>query len=266
MRPFQMKNLRLGRIGILGGSALMLGLTGCAGFWDEVTSNNRDLHGYFVKPDPMVVLRDSNDAYKRSQALSSLKEPLSNGGTREDQEAYVKILTVAATTDRELLCRLGAIRALGAYKDPRAARALEEAYQQRLPFSPEFNTIIRQQALASLEKSGDAESRHLLIRVARQPGGAVEASLIDQQQTLDERLTALRALARFKHADAIETLLYVMETEKDVALKRRAHESLQSATGRNLPPDAKAWRDMMANPASVAQQPSFIERVSGLKK
>jgi hypothetical protein len=261
----QQKSIRLGAVGLLVGVFLIVGMSGCAGLWDEITSNNRDLHGYFFKPDPLVIIRDSNDGAKRGQALATLKEPLQNGGNQADQEVYIKILTVAATSDREPLCRLGAIRALAGYKDPRAARALEDVYQQRLPFGPDFNTVIRQQALASLEKTGDPDSRHLLIRVARQPGGAVEASQIDRQQTLDERLTAIRALAKYKQADAIETLVYLMETEKDVAIKGRAHESLQTATGKNLPADARAWRELMANPASLAQEPNLIQRVMGTK-
>jgi hypothetical protein len=265
VKRFQIRPIRLWSITLVGGCALVMGLSGCAGLWDEITSNNRDLHGYFFKPDPLTIIRDSNDGAKRGLALATLKEPLQSGGSQPDQEAFIKILTTAATMDKEPLCRLGAIRALGGYKDPRAARALEQVHQQPLPFGPDTNTVIRQQALVSLEQTGNPESRHLLIRVARQPGGAVDATQPDRQQTLDERLTALRALSRFKQADVIETLVYVLETEKDVALKTRAHESLQTATGRHLPPEPQAWRDFMANPNSVAQEPSFIQRVTGFK-
>ncbi|MBI3411002.1 MAG: HEAT repeat domain-containing protein [Planctomycetes bacterium] len=249
--------------GLLGSAALFLGLSGCAGLWDEITSNNRDLKGYFFKPDPLQVIRESNDGAKRGDALSSLREPLQNGGTQKDQDAYINILTAAATVDREPLCRLGAIHALSAFKDPRAAQVLEEAYTRRLSFGPELNGIIRQQTLEAIGKIGNPDSRHLLIRVARQPSGAVDASLIDQQQTQDERLTAIRALSRYKQADAIETLVYIMETERDLAYKDRTVESLRIATGKNLPPDPKAWRDLMAGGGNVAPEPNFIQRVVG---
>lgn len=257
------RSIRWRGCGLLRSAALCMGLSGCAGLWDELTSNNRDLKGYFFKADPLVIIKESNDGAKRGEALASLKEPLQNGGTQKDQDAYIKILTVAVTVDREPLCRLGAVRALSDFKDSRAAQALEEAYTQRLAFGPELNGIIRQQTLEAIGKIGNPESRHLLIRVARQPSGAVDASLIDQQQTQDERLTAIRALSRYKQADAIETLVYIMETERDLAYKDRTVDSLRTATGRNLPPDPKAWRDLMAGGGNVAPEPNFVQRVVG---
>lgn len=240
----------------------LLGACGCAGFWDDVTSRNFHVHDLWTREEPLVVLRDSSDGGKRSKALAALVEPNAHNGKPEEQELYVKILTKAATEDRDPLCRLGAIRALGTYKDPRAARVLEDVYQQRLPFNSELNTVIRQQALASLVLTGNPESRRLLVRVARSPSGPVDSSLTDRQQTQDERLTAIRGLAKFSQYDSIEALVYVMETEKNVALHDRAHESLKAATGKNLPDDAKAWRGLMQNPqAAVPQEPSALERV-----
>jgi hypothetical protein len=241
--------------------ALLLGLCGCASFWDEVTSRNFRMKDLWTKEEPLIVLRDSSDGYKRSQALAKLLEPAQNGGNKEEQEVYIKILTKAAAEDRDPLCRLGAIRALGTYKDPRAARVLEDVYQQRLPFTPEHNTVIRQQALTAIVETGNPDSRSLLIRVARSPGGSVESSLTDRQQTQDERLTAIRGLAKYRQYDSIETLVYIMEKEKDVALHDRAFESLKVATGKKLPDDAKAWRDMMQNPQLAQQEPNILERV-----
>src|SRR5437660_4147494 len=94
-------------------------------------SHERDwsyIHG-FGKPHPLTVVRDSPDGARRAQALCELKEPLQNGGNAQDQEAYLKVLDVTATTDIEPLCRLSAIRTLGKFHDPRAARILEEVYQ-----------------------------------------------------------------------------------------------------------------------------------------
>jgi HEAT repeat protein len=251
----------------LGGVAMLtLGLTGCASFWDEVTSRDFHVKNLWDRPDPMTVLRDSSDGAKRGQALAALEEPLQNGGTPQDQEVYLKILRAAATEDREPLCRLGAVRALATYRDPRAVKILEDVYLQRLPFTTELNTVVRQQALASLEQqSANPEARHLLIRVARQPGPAGNVSSVDRQQTVDERLTAVRALGRFKQPDAAEALIYVLETEKDVALRHRAHQSLQEATGKSLPPDAQEWRNALATPRPSGG-PNVIQRVLGWKK
>ena len=241
---------------------MLLNVCGCANFWDEVTSHNFHMKDLFTKEEPLIVLRDSNDGYKRGKALAKLVEPAQHGGNREEQELYIKILTKAAGDDHDPLCRLGAIQALGTYKDPRAARCLEGVYQQRLPFTPELNTVIRQQALTSVVQTGNPDSRSLLVRVARSPNGTVDSSLTDRQQTQDERLTAIRGLAKYSQVDSIETLVYVMETEKDVALHNRAHESLKVATGKNLPDDAKVWRNLMQNPQMAHRpEPNFIERV-----
>jgi HEAT repeat protein len=247
-------------------AVLLLSTCGCTGFWDTVTSRNFHVKDLYSHEEPLVVLRDSSDGHKRSQALCRLEEPNQHRGKAEDQELYLKILTKAATEERDPLCRLGAIRALGGYKDPRAARVLEDVYQQRLPFTPELNTVLRQQALASVVQTGNPDSRSLLIRVARSPGGAVDSSLVDRQQTQDERLTAIRGLAKYKQPDAIETLVHILETEKDVALHDRAHESLKIATGKNLPDDGKAWRQLVQNPQLAQEEPNALQRVMFWKK
>ena len=167
------------------------------------------------KPHPLVVLRDNPDGVRRAQALSELKEPLRNGGDAKDQEGYLKILGTAAKDDREPICRLTAIRSLGKFHDPRAARALEEVYQQqKLPFTAENNSLIRKEALVALETMNDDEARHLLIRVARQPGPATESSLSDRQQTQDEKIVAIRALGKYKQPECADALAYVLKTEQ----------------------------------------------------
>ncbi|HMF17437.1 MAG TPA: HEAT repeat domain-containing protein [Gemmataceae bacterium] len=232
---------------------------GCVGFWDEVTSHNRDLKGYFIKQDPMVVIRDSPDGAKRGRAMASLKEPLTNGGNQEQEEIYFKILKTGALQDKDPLIRLGAVKALGNCKNPRAVAILEDVIQQQLPFPAEMNTVIRQQALTSLEGTEQPEARNWLIKVARQPNAT--GAYVDQQQILDERLTAIRGLSKFKQSDSVYTLLYVLETEKDVALRDRANQSLEAATGKHLPPDAKLWAEVLNNPKSdLGKPPNPIER------
>jgi HEAT repeat protein len=177
---------------------------------------------------------------------------------------YLELLGKAAKDDREPMCRLGAIQALGNFKDPRAARILEDAYQQpKLPFTQEFNAMIRQQALRSLDKMAEPESRHLLVRVARQPAPARDASFTDRQQTQDEKVIAIRALGKYRQTECLETLVYILETEKDIALRDRARQSLQDATGKNLPADPLAWRGALTGQPIAAQEPTLIERVTG---
>src|SRR5205814_6008539 len=95
--------------------ALLLGACGCAPFWDEVTSREFEFKSLWSKPpEPLVVLRDSTDNQRKAEALARLQEPLSHGGTREQHEVFLQILTRAALNEdkgqfepmsRDPLCR-----------------------------------------------------------------------------------------------------------------------------------------------------------------
>lgn len=246
---------------------LLFAASGCANFWEDVTSRDFKMSDLWKKsPDPVEVITKSSDGARRAKAFAALREPLEHGGSAGQQEQYLQLLTTAAREDREPLCRLAAIRALGGYRDPRAVRTLEDVYQQsRLPFTQDFNSMIRQQALASLERNGDEETRHLLVRVARQPGPSKEASLTDRQQTQDEKLIAIRALGKYRQQECIATLAHIYKSEKDIALRDRAHDSLELATGRKLPDDPDAITAELLTPAT-ADERNFIERVTGFMK
>jgi hypothetical protein len=264
---------RTARRGQLLAAGLLCGLCGCATFWEEITSRERDMSYVWRQPDPLVTLRDSTDNHRKAQAIMQLKEPMQHGGTREQQELYLAILMRAAQneqrgqyepTSRDPLCRLAAIRMLGEYKDPRALQVLEKAYFEPQPFTPDMNGMIRQQALASLEKNGNPDVRHILIRAARQPGAGPASSLAERQQILDEKLAAAKALGRYPQYDSIDTLVHILETEKDVALRDCAHQSLKIATNKDLPEDGKAWRDLLTRGEVQPQaQTGMLDRVVG---
>jgi len=245
---------------------LASGLAGCNSI---DTPRAFQVNRWFKNEDPLVILRDSTDGNRRAEALAALTEPASNGGNAEQQEVYIKILTSAAMKDSEPLCRLRAITTLGRYKDRRAVQCLEEVCQQSPKFNAEMNSRIRQQALASLMETGDPAARRMLLVVARGADSPLESSLTDRQQTLDERFAAIRGLGKFKQYDAIETLVHILETERDAGLRDCAHNSLKEATGKSLPPDAVAWREMLRNPGDPAvagREPGIIERVTGVLK
>jgi hypothetical protein len=247
-------------------TVLSLMLCGCANFWDDVTSRDFQVQSLWEKPNPFVVLRDSNDGDKRARALRALREPAQFGGGPEDQEAVVKILTTAAVHEPPL-CRLAAVESLGHFKDPRAVTALQDAYYAADAFPPDTATMIRCQALTSLGETRNPAAVELLARVARQP--ATKGSTLDKQQTMDERIAATRALGNFNHYQATEALVQVMKTDKNVALQDLAHASLESATGKKLPPDPKAWDQLLhdgSTPTATAAAPpqeSGIRRVVG---
>jgi HEAT repeat protein len=218
-------------------------LAGCAGFWDDVTSRDFSFHNFFNKPNPLVVLRDSSDGDLRAKALRSLHEPRANGGTDEQQDAVVKILTTAASSEKYPVCRLAAIQALGTFKDPRVVDGLLNAFYNASSFTAETATIVRCEALTALGQVGNPAAVDLLAKVAREP--PAEGPEADRQQATDVRIAAVRALGHFHHYQATTALVGVLKTEKDVALRDRAYESLKSATGKDLPPDAVAWEQLL---------------------
>lgn len=221
-------------------------LGGCANFWDDVTSRDFTVNSFFAKPNPLLVLRDSTDGDKRARALRALHEPKQNGGTDQDQDMVVRVLTTAATSEKQPLCRLAAIQALGRFKDPRAVDGLTTAFYNASAFGPETATVLRCQAVTALGEIGNPAAVELLVRVVREP--PAEGTDSEKQQALDVRIAAARALGHFRHYQATEALVRVLQTEKDAALRDRAYESLQASTGKKLPPDAKAWEEFLHQP------------------
>ena len=122
---------------IVGFAVAALGLSGCAGTWDTLTSKRfRDdpftTMQHMVSPeDPVLVLRSDpqRDGDEIAAAMRRLKEPLKNGGTREDQDMIVDFLAQAAESDPSPVLRMEAIGALGRFEDPRVTGILIAAYR-----------------------------------------------------------------------------------------------------------------------------------------
>jgi HEAT repeat protein len=238
-------------------------LCGCAGLWDEIRSNDFQVQTLFVRPDPLVVLRDSSDGDQRAKALRSLQEPKRSGGSDAEQEAVVKVLVASATGDKQPLCRLAAVRTLGRFQDPRAVQGLTDAFYNANAFAPDTATVIRCEALTALGETGNPQAVELLARVAREP--QAEGTDQEKQQALDVRIAAARSLGRYNQPQATETLVRVMRTEKNVALRDRAHESLVATTGRRMSPDDTAWDEYLKPEAArqLPPEPGTVQRVLG---
>jgi HEAT repeat protein len=112
-------------------AAAALGLSGCAGTYDMVTSQRfkeRPFHTLFVSDDPIQILETEQAGDERVRAMRKLEEPREHGGSAAQQDKVIAILEVSATTDPRPLCRLEAIEALKKFKDPRAGAILIAAY------------------------------------------------------------------------------------------------------------------------------------------
>jgi hypothetical protein len=187
-----------------------LGLAGCAGTYDLVTSQRfkeRPFHTLFTSEDPIEVLETVPEGDARVRAMRNLKEPRENGGTAAQQDKVIAILQASATTEKRSLCRLAAVEALTRFKDPRAAQILVAAYQQAphdtpqttgthtgvapagvsglgvraavSSFTPDTVTTIRCQALEGLGKNRTPEGLQLLVQIATGPGGPAKLSSVE---------------------------------------------------------------------------------------
>jgi hypothetical protein len=234
---------RLGRAAApWAGGFVLLTMTGCVGFWDDVTAKGWHPRDLFYSPDPVTVLREgTDDNDKRAKALRALQEPRQRGGSEDEQKWAIDLLEKTATQDLNVFCRLAAIEALGRFKDDRAERALEDAYFKAVNFNPEMNTVVSQKAVAALGETGNPLAVQLLVRVAREPESDKKATTEERRQLSDIRLTALRALAKFRQPEAADALVDVMRHSREVALRDRAYDSLKVVTGQRYPADSSEW-------------------------
>jgi HEAT repeat protein len=245
--------------------AAVWALSGCASFWDDITSRDFKFKDMFKPaPDPLWVIRNSKDGDKKSRALRSLKEPLQNGGTQQQQDVIVNLLVQSATSDTQPLCRLAAISSLQEFKDPRAAQALMDAYERASYFQrdrPEAMETIQEQALRALGVNGNPVAVDMLVRILKAPPGSGPSG--DKLNDLSQRICAIRALAHFPQYQAAEALISVLRTEQDVALRDRATEALRKITGQDLPANAEAWSDFMrkSGKEALAKKPSLGDKL-----
>jgi hypothetical protein len=238
---------------LLVGALLVGGMCGCVS-WDDITDRDFKFNSLFAtKPPPLVVLKDSVDGDKRAKAFRQLREPKQHGGSDADQDYMIWILTRAACTERDALCRLAAIQTLEQFKDPRIATgfkdpdngkeySLQEAYYRAGSFNADIATNLKCAALMALGETGQPAAVDLLVKVLNEPH--VEGAELDRRK-MEERIAAARALGHFKQYQATESLVTVLRSESNPALRNRAHESLEEATGKDLPPDATAWANYL---------------------
>jgi HEAT repeat protein len=248
-----------------------LGLCGCAVTWDDVTSRDFHAKDFFAKPeDPLVVLRDSKDGDKRAKAFRALKEPRQNGGSEQDQDFVLDLLKTAATQESRYYVRLEAVRKLGEFKDPRAVPPLVDAYfkadaLKTASAGPEMKGLVstlRCEVLRGLGNNGNPAAADHLVWVLKQ--GPVEGPEADRRQVLDERITAARALRNYPQANSTDALALVLKTEKDVALRDAATDSLQACTGKKLPADYAAWDDYLHRQGGNRPEMLAAEKKKGI--
>jgi HEAT repeat protein len=231
--------MKVGRFRTLAAVVVCSGLSGCAGFWDEVTSRDFNVKNMVNPPEPMEVLRTSHDGDARAKALTRLKEPQKNGGGRAEQDEAIKILTQAATVEPQPLCRMAAIRTLGTFEDPRATPILISAFDSADTLPPDSAFMVRCQTLTALGQTKQPQAAAFLAEVAKRP---VKKDIADRDlsQKRDVQLAAVRALKNFPGSqEAAQVAQHLATSEKDVAVRDRAKEVYVAVTGHSadtMPP------------------------------
>ena len=102
-------------------------------------------------------------------------------------------------------------------------------------------------------RAKSAEGLTLLLEVASTPVKRRELNpeelalpIEEVVNKFDVRLAAIRSLSNYANEPrAIQVLVKIMLTEREVALKNRSHESLLKITGAKVQPDSQAWLDWM---------------------
>lgn len=229
------------RLWPLAAIAAAASLAGCAAM-DDFSWTQRNFEVFVTPSDPLAALK-SEDPNLRKRALRAMPEPLRNGGTQKDQDAYVAALCQAAASDTTPLCRMAAINTLRQYRDPRAIEGLKEAYYRASSFHGEQATVLRRLALTALGESRDESAVELLVKVLREP--PAEGPDVDRDARVQERIVAARALGHYQSYQAVSALVEAMGRAEDVGLQRVSHESLVTITREDLPPDARQWEEYL---------------------
>ena len=260
-----------------------LGSAGCAGSYDLITSQRfreRPFHVIFSADDPIEILETVETGDERVRAMHDVREPRTHGGSAADQDKLIGILQTGATTDTRPLCRLASVEALSRFEDPRAVGILIAAYRTAAldappergvapasyvpatsAFAPDTVTAIQCLVLESLGKQRHPDGLRLLCEVVRAPGEIKVKAAVElaggplgpettggnETDRVDVRLAAIRSLGNYEgERTAAEALIAVLQRDKDVAVRGRAHESLTKITGQDLPPDGTAWANWLA--------------------
>lgn len=212
--------------------ALSAGVCGCAGAWDDVTARNFHVRNIWQTSDPMMVLHESTDGDERAKALRALKEPRASGGNDVEQERVLQVLSQAAVSDVQPLCRLSAVQTLGRFSDPRCVQILTSAHEAAAQLPDEVAGAIQVATLTALGQTRQQTAIAFLVREASKPA-PTDLSDRELNHARDVRLAAVRALKNYEGSTEVAAAMsQILKSERDVAMLDRARETYVKVTGR----------------------------------
>ena len=177
-----------------------------------------------------------------SERIESIRELKTAAAqlTPADQLRYSEGLAKTFQTEPNAMVRLELARTLGAFATPAAEHAL-------IMGTRDGETRIRMACCEMLaERPGDEPLRTL-------------TDIVANDQDVDTRLAAVRALGVRRDAKAVPALAVALE-DRDPALQYRAVESLREVTGKDVGNDVKDWIALVHG-ETVAPPPSLAKRL-----
>lgn len=198
---------------------------------------------------PLEVLAKSQDGDLRRRALMRLSEP----SDAKEREHYLTVLSAAARSERDAICRLAAIQKLATYKDPAATKALIDAYQ--VPANAtDKNGMLQVVIVESLGKRKDPAGTDTIV------------AALDPKNSEDLRAAAAHALGNYPDYKTPLALVASLKQEKSTVVRREAHQSLVKITGRDLPATPEVWEQAIQQAAArgepLAKEPSALVKLA----
>jgi HEAT repeat protein len=139
-----------------------------------------------------------------------------------EQESTSLRLAEQLADEQDAIIRIEILRTLGRFHTPTADAMLRAGLEDK-------DIDVKTSVCELLGERGDSNSVQIL------------ADTLAQDENLDVRLAAARALGKIKNQAAVQPLGLALD-DPDPALQRRAVESLKQVTGRDFGNDVVAWR------------------------
>ncbi len=162
--------------------------------------------------------------FTRRDRIRDLADDAEDMSPRQQEQACQE-LAASLRPQNPVILRLETVRALGHFSVPAASQLLGTA-------SVDSDPQVRSMACTAWAKRGGPEALQALQHA------------LSSDTDIDVRLSATRALGKFRDARSVESLTLALD-DRDPALQLRAMESLETITGKDHGYDVVAWRQYL---------------------
>jgi len=171
-----------------------------------------------------VAMVESDLADQRREAL----EKVAADPAARQLESVVKLFCLVATTDADPMVRAAAARGLAVMEGPNVIESLAKVV------TADKDPYVRCDAVEAMG------------RQAKPEGAAALVTALESDTSAYVRIASAEALRRFRDKTAAEALARAVET-RDIAVARKAWESLRYMTGQDLPRESQPWTEFLAS-------------------